>query len=35
LREARFDHHAGPIRKARRKALALVERHLLWRFRSR
>jgi glycosyltransferase involved in cell wall biosynthesis len=35
LREARFDHHAGSIEKARRKAMALVERHLLWRFRSK
>jgi len=35
LREARFNHHAGPIEKARRKSMALAERHLLWRFRSK
>jgi glycosyltransferase involved in cell wall biosynthesis len=35
LREARFNHHAGPIEKARRKSIALAERHLLWRFRSK
>jgi glycosyltransferase involved in cell wall biosynthesis len=35
LREARFKHHAGPIEKARRKSIALAERHLLWRFRSK
>ena len=35
LREARFNHHAGPIEKARRKSLALADKHLLWRFRSK
>ena len=35
LREARFNHHAGPIERARRKSLALADKHLLWRFRSK
>lgn len=35
LRKARFDHDTSPIERARRKAMALAERHLLWRFRSK
>jgi hypothetical protein len=35
LREARLDHDEGPIERARRKTIALAERHLLWRFRSK
>jgi len=35
LREARLSHHAGPIEKARQRSVALAERHLLWRFRSK
>jgi glycosyltransferase involved in cell wall biosynthesis len=35
LRKARIDHDTGPIERTRRKATALVERHLLWRFRSK
>jgi glycosyltransferase involved in cell wall biosynthesis len=35
LREARLNHNAGPIEKARQRSVALAERHLLWRFRSK
>jgi glycosyltransferase involved in cell wall biosynthesis len=35
LREARLNHYAGPIEKARQRSVALAERHLLWRFRSK
>jgi glycosyltransferase involved in cell wall biosynthesis len=35
LREALFDHKATSMQKARRKSLGLLDRHLLWRFRSR
>jgi hypothetical protein len=35
LREARFAHQATLIQKIRRRSWGLLDRHLLWRFRSR
>jgi len=34
LRQAQFDQVATPMQKARRKSWGLLDRHLLWRFRS-
>jgi glycosyltransferase involved in cell wall biosynthesis len=35
LREARFDHYAGSFHRVFRKAVAVLEKHVLWRFRSK
>jgi glycosyltransferase involved in cell wall biosynthesis len=35
LRQARFDQNATPMQKVRRRSYGLLDRHLLWRFRSR
>jgi len=35
LREARFDQQATPMQKVRKRSWGLLDRHLLWRFRSR
>lgn len=35
LRDAQFDSNAGPFRKVLRRSHALLDRHLLWRFRPK
>jgi glycosyltransferase involved in cell wall biosynthesis len=35
LRDLRFDHHATLTERVRSKSRAMLDRHLLWRFRSR